>query len=74
MTRHAREGVIRWSLFDAFEELLSDPSTPAYYRRAWDEMQVFEWDSVMLHAAADVLGLSLGQRVDLFRFAATLKA
>lgn len=62
------------TLFDAFEELLNDPTTPAYYRRAWDELQVFEHGSAMLNAAADVLGLSQLRRDDLFRLAATLKA
>lgn len=69
-----KEGQPNWTLFDAFEELLNDSATPAYYRRAWDELQAFEWGSAMLHAAADVLGLTHGQRLDLFRLAATLKA
>lgn len=74
LTLFPKEGQPDWTLFDAFEELLSDPTTPAYYRRAWDELQAFEWDSAMFHAAADVLGLTKFQRVDLFRLAASLKA
>lgn len=74
LTPYPKEGRPDWTLFEAFEELLNDPTTPAYYRRAWDELQAFEWGSAMLHAAADVLGLTLAQRLDLFRFAATLKA
>ncbi|MFY1957078.1 hypothetical protein ACOTCL_28970 [Achromobacter xylosoxidans] len=74
LTPYPKEGRPDWTLFDAFEELLNDPATPAYYRRAWDELQAFEWGSAMLHAAADVLGLTLAQRLDLFGLAATLKA
>lgn len=74
LTPYPKEGRTDWTLFDAFEELLNDPATPAYYRRAWDELQAFEWDSAMLHAAADVLGLTRDQRLDLFSLAATLKA
>lgn len=74
LTRYQKEGSPGWTLFDAFEELLNDPATPAYYRRAWDELQVFERSSAMLNAAADVLGLTQGRRDDLFRLAATLKA
>lgn len=74
LTPFHKEGQPDWTLFDAFEELLTDPTTPAYYRRAWDELQAFEWGSAMLHAAADVLGLTLVQRLDLFALAATLKA
>ncbi|MFA1682476.1 hypothetical protein [Achromobacter dolens] len=74
LTPYPKEGRPNWTLFDAFEELLTDPATPAYYRRAWDELQAFEWGSAMLHAAADVLGLTLAQRLDLFALAATLKA
>ncbi|WP_373744494.1 hypothetical protein [Achromobacter insuavis] len=74
LTPYPKEGRPDWTLFDAFEELLNDPATPAYYRRAWDELQAFEWGSAMLHAAADVLGLTLTQRLDLFGLAATLKA
>ncbi len=74
LTPYPKEGRLDWTLFDAFEELLNDPATPAYYRRAWDELQAFEWDSAMLHAAADVLGLTRDQRLDLFSLASTLKA
>lgn len=74
LTPYPKEGRPDWTLFDAFEELLNDPATPAYYRRAWSELQAFEWDSAMLHAAADVLGLTRDQRLDLFSLAATLKA
>lgn len=74
LTPYPKEGWPDWTLFDAFEELLNDPATPAYYRRAWDELQAFEWGSAMLHAGADVLGLTLAQRLDLFALAATLKA
>jgi len=74
LTPYPKEGRPDWTLFDAFEELLNDPATPAYYRRAWDELQAFEWGSAMLHAAADVLGLTLAQRLGLFHLAATLKA
>lgn len=74
LTPYPKEGRPDWTLFDAFEELLNDPATPAYYRRAWDELHAFEWGSAMLHAAADVLGLTLAQRLDLFGLAATLKA
>lgn len=74
LTPFHKEGRPDWTLFDAFEELLNDSVTPAYYRRAWDELQAFEWGSAMLHAAADVLGLTLAQRLDLFGLAATLKA
>ncbi len=74
LTRYQKADSPGWSLFDAFEELLNDPTTPAYYRRAWDELQVFERSSAMLNAAADVLGLTQAKRDDLFRLAATLKA
>lgn len=74
LTPYPKEGRPDGTLFDAFEELLNDPTTPAYYRRAWEELQAFEWGSAMLHAAADVLGLTQGQRLDLFRLAATIKA
>lgn len=63
-----------WTLFDAFEAMMNDPATPAYYRRAWDELQTVEHGSAMFNAAADVLGIDQGKRDDLFRFAATLKA
>lgn len=74
LTRFAKEGSPGWTLLNAFEELLSAPTTPAYYRRAWEQLQVFERSSAMLNAAADVLGVSQGKLDDLFRLAAALKA
>lgn len=74
MTRFAREGSPGWTLLDAFEELLNESTTPAYYRRAWEQLQVFERSSAMLNASADVLGLSQAKLDDLFRLAAALKA
>ncbi|WP_025139004.1 hypothetical protein [Achromobacter sp. DH1f] len=74
MMRFPKADVPNWTLFDAFEALLADSTTPAYYRRAWDELQVFERSSAMLNAAADVLGLSPSRRDDLFRLAASIKA
>lgn len=74
LTRFPAEGRPDRTLFEAFEELLNAPTTPAYYRRAWDELQVFEHGSAMLNAAADVLGLTQAKRDDLFRLAAVIKA
>lgn len=74
MTRFAKEGSPGWTLLDAFEELLNESTTPAYYRRAWEQLQVFERSSAMLNASADVLGLSQAKLDDLFRLAAALKA
>lgn len=62
------------SLFDAAEALLHRPETPAYYLRAWDELQAFEFDSPMLVAVADELGLTYEDRVSLFLFADSLRA
>lgn len=62
------------SLFDAAEALLHRPETPAYYLRAWDELQAFEFDSPMLVAIADELGLTYQDRVALFLFADSLRA
>ena len=62
------------SLFEATEQLLARPETPAYYRTAWEEMQVFEPTSPMLIAIADTLGLAAADLRALFLFAATLKA
>ena len=62
------------SLFDAAEVLLHRPETPAYYLRAWDELQAFEFDSPMLVAIADELGLTYEDRVALFLFADSLRA
>lgn len=74
LTRFPAEGRPDRTLFEAFEELLNEPTTPAYYRRAWDELQIFERGSAMLNAAADVLGLTQAKRDDLFRLAAAIKA
>ncbi|WP_025135246.1 hypothetical protein [Achromobacter sp. DH1f] len=74
LTPFLKEGRPDWTLFDAFESLLAEPATPAYYRRAWDELQVFERRGAMLNAVADVLGLP-GEGLDsLFLFAESLKA
>jgi hypothetical protein len=62
------------SLFDAAVSLLALPDTPAYYVRAWDELQTFERDSPMLTAIADELGLTEEDLDTLFRFASTLRA
>ncbi|SEJ85337.1 hypothetical protein [Achromobacter sp. NFACC18-2] len=62
------------SLFDAAETLLAREDTPAYYVRAWEELQTFDFDSPMLIAVADELGLTREDRVSLFLFAASLKA
>lgn len=62
------------SLFDAAEALLHRPETPEYYVRAWDELQAFEFDSPMLVAIADELGLTYEDRVALFLFADSLRA
>lgn len=62
------------SLFEATEQLLARPETPAYYRTAWEEMQVFDPTSPMLSAIADTLGLAAADLRALFLFAATLKA
>lgn len=74
LMRYPKEGDPKWSLFDAFVALMNDPATPAYYRRAWDEVQAFEYGSAMLNAGFDVLGVSPGRRDAVFRLAATLKA
>nr|WP_313657445.1 hypothetical protein [Achromobacter ruhlandii] len=63
-----------WTLFDAFDELMKEPTTPAYYRRAWDELVEFEVESATIRAAADALGMTQGQRLDLFELAAALRA
>jgi hypothetical protein len=62
------------SLFDAAVERLNRPETPEYYRTAWDELQEFEFDSPMLIAIADELGLTYDDRVALFLFAVSLRA
>lgn len=69
-----KEGYPDWTLFDAFDELLSAPTTPAYYRRAWDELEMVQRASAMVNASADVLGLKPAQLDDVYRLAATLKA
>ncbi|MCZ8402205.1 hypothetical protein O9570_12175 [Achromobacter xylosoxidans] len=74
MTRFAKVGSPGWTLVDAFEELLNESTTPAYYRRAREQLQVFERSSALLNASADVLGLSQAKLDDLFRLAAALKA
>ncbi|HEY9270010.1 hypothetical protein [Achromobacter sp.] len=62
------------SLFDAAVALLALPETPAYYVRAWEELQSFEHDSPMLTAVADELGLTSEDLGALFLFAASLRA
>ncbi|AVJ30153.1 hypothetical protein [Achromobacter spanius] len=62
------------SLFDATEVLLARPETPAYYRSAWEELQVFDPESPMLAAIADELGLAESDLRTLFLFAGTLRA
>ncbi|UDY80359.1 hypothetical protein AXY1_48 [Achromobacter phage AXY1] len=62
------------SLFDAFEALLTNPDTPAYYRRAWEELLTFERNSPMLAAAADMLGLTSADLDDLFHLAGSIRA
>lgn len=61
-------------LLAAVEELLAAPTTPAYYREAWNDIQQFERDSPMLLAIADELGLTVANLDDLFILAATLRA
>lgn len=62
------------SLFEAAEALLAQPSTPAHYKRAWDDMQVFSRDSEMLSAIATSLGLDSKQIDELFVLAAGIVA
>ncbi|AMG39988.1 hypothetical protein [Achromobacter xylosoxidans] len=61
-------------LLAAVDELLAAPTTPAYYRDAWNDIQQFERDSPMLLAIADELGLAAANLDDLFILAATLRA
>lgn len=61
------------TLYDATLALMNDPSTPAYYKVAWEEMTSFEFDSPLLIAIADVLGLTLTDREQLFRHAGTFR-
>jgi len=74
LTRFSNEGSPGWTLFDAFEELLTDSTTPPYYRRAWEELLSFDSGGAVFTAAADVLGLTQQRRDDVFRLAASLKA
>lgn len=74
LTPWARDGAPAWTLFDAFDELLKRPTTPEYYRRAWDELLEFEVESATIRAAADALGMTQDQRLDLFELAAVLRA
>ncbi len=62
------------SVFDAALALLARPDTPAYYVRAWDDLQTFDRDSAMLTAVADELGLTSADLDALFILAASLKA
>lgn len=62
------------SLFEAAEDLLAQPSTPAHYKRAWGDMQVFSRDSEMLEAIATSLGLDSKQIDELFVLAAGIVA
>ncbi|QQB32835.1 hypothetical protein I6I07_19515 [Achromobacter deleyi] len=61
-------------LLAVVEDLLAAPTTPAYYREAWNDIQQFERDSPMLLAIADELGLTAANLDDLFILAATLRA
>lgn len=61
------------TLFEAVEALLAQPDTPAWYRRAWDDLQEFRRDSEMLAAIAGLLGLT-GLQIDaLFILAADIQ-
>ena len=62
------------TLFEAAEAVLGDPQTPAMYRRAWDDLQEFYFDSEMLIAIATVLGLTEQDRKNLFILAGSIKA
>lgn len=62
------------SLFDAAEALLAHPDTPAMYRRAWEDLQEFHFDSEMLIALATALGLTEQDRKNLFILAGSIKA
>lgn len=62
------------TLFDAVEALLLQPDTPAMYRRAWDDLQEFHYDSEMLIALATALGLTEQDRKNLFILAGSIKA
>ncbi|MFY2060248.1 hypothetical protein ACOTCB_23645 [Achromobacter xylosoxidans] len=73
MTPAFKEGEPGWALFDSFDELMNAPTTPAYYRRAWDELEAFDRAAAVVNAAADVLGLTSEQLDDVYRLAATLR-
>ncbi|EHK64772.1 hypothetical protein [Achromobacter arsenitoxydans] len=62
------------TLFEAAEALLAQPDTPAWYRRAWDDLQEFRRDSEMLAAIAGMLGLSAAKIDALFILAGSIKA
>lgn len=62
------------TLFEAAEVLLADPSTPAMYRRAWDDLQEFRRDSEMLAVISGMLGLTAAQVDALFILAASIRA
>ncbi len=61
------------SLFEATEAALDNPDTPAMYRRAWDDLQEFHFDSEMLIALATSLGLTEQDRKNLFILAGSIK-
>lgn len=61
------------SLFEATEAALDNPDTPAMYRRAWDDLQEFHFDSEMLIALATALGLTEQDRKNLFILAGSIK-
>lgn len=62
------------TLFEAVEAAITDPSMPAKYKRAWDDLQEFHRDSEMLIAIAGLLELSDEYLDDLFILAASIKA
>ncbi|WP_312993958.1 hypothetical protein [Achromobacter animicus] len=62
------------SLFDATEAVLEHPDTPPMYRRAWDDLQEFHFDSEMLIALATALGLTEQDRKNLFILAGSIRA
>ena len=62
------------TLFEAVETVLEHPDTPAMYRRAWDDLQEFHFDSEMLIALATALGLTEQDRKNLFILAGSIKA
>lgn len=62
------------TLFEAAEAVLADPETPPMYKRAWDDLQEFHFDSEMLIAIATALGLTEQDRKNLFILAGSIKA